>query len=185
MSINLPPPPPSSSSRGGCLKIAGIGCGALVVLVVLGMVASFFWLNGNRDELSAGVDKGKAEGQRFGPGTDEAGCETEAKRRAGEARSFGGKMEIGAFFRACLESSRESPGYCDNVPPPTAIRRSVTWQTARCSGDSNCALVVPVIQTYCTDGRPKLPGLRDSTSAPAPSANSAGTDSAGTDSAGY
>ncbi|HEX8320809.1 hypothetical protein [Longimicrobium sp.] len=182
MSINLPPPPPSSSSRSGCLKIAGIGCGALVVLVILGVVASFFWLNGNKEELSAGVDKGKAEGQRFGPGTDEAGCETEAKRRAGEARSFGGQMEIGAFFRACLESSRESPGYCDNVPPPTAIRRSVTWQTARCSGDTNCGLVVPVIQTYCTDGRPKLPGMRDSTVA-AP--DSAAPDSAGRDSAGY
>jgi hypothetical protein len=152
-----------------------------VVLVILAIVGSFFWLNGNKEKLSAGVEKGKAEGQRFGPGADEAGCETEAKRRAGEARSFGGQMEIGAFFRACLESSRESPGYCDDVPPPTAIRRTVTWQTARCSGDTNCGLVVPVIQTYCIDGRPKLPGLRDTTGAPAAAAG----DSAAPDSAGY
>ena len=177
MSIDLPPPPPSSSSGKGCLKAAGIGCGALVVLVILAMVGSFFWLNGNKEEFSAGVEKGKAEGQRFGAGTDEAGCETEAKRRAGEARTFGGQMEIGSFFRACLESSRGSAGYCDNVPPPTAIRRTVTWQKARCSGDVTCGLVVPVIQTYCTDGRPKLPGLRDSTAAAA--------DSAAPDSAGY
>jgi hypothetical protein len=179
VSINLPPPPPSSSSGKGCLKAAGIGCGALVVLVVLAMVGSFFWLNGNKEEFSAGVSKGKAEGQRFGPATDEAGCETEAKRRAGEARSFGGQMEIGAFFRACLESSRETPGYCADVPPPTAIRRSVTWQTARCSGDVNCGKVVPIILTYCAEGRPKLPGVRDSTGASAQAADSAAPDSAG------
>jgi hypothetical protein len=178
VSINLPPPPPSSSSGKGCLKAAGIGCGALVVLVVLAMVGSFFWLNGNKEEFSAGMEKGVAEGRRFGPAADEAGCETEAKRRVGEGSSLGGQMEIGAFFRACLETSRETPGYCADVPPPTAIRRSVTWQTARCSGDVNCIKVVPVMQTYCTEGRPKLPGVRDSTVAPA-------ADSAGTDSAGY
>jgi hypothetical protein len=160
------------------MKAAGIGCAALVALVILGIAASVFWFSRNKDELSAGTEKGAIEGQRFGPGTDEAGCEAEAKRRAGEDATLAAQMGVGAFFRACLGTSRETPGFCENVPPPTAIRRSVEWRTARCSGDVTCAAMAPVIQQYCGEGRPKG-GVLDSLGVQAPAAGTGGVDSAG------
>ena len=161
--FDLPAPPPPSRSGKGCLKAAAIGCGAVAVLFVLAIAASTFLLSRKDGSLQEGMKSGVAEGQRFGAGTDEAGCEAEAKRRAAATRSITGQMATGAFFRGCLQASRETPGFCENVPPPTAIRRTVEWQRTRCGGDLGCAQVVPVIQTYCAEGRPKHPGLADST----------------------
>lgn len=180
--FDLPPPPPPSRSGKGCLKAAAIGCGAVAVLFVLAIAASTFWVSRNKGSLQEGMKSGVAAGQRFGAGTDEAGCEAEAKRRAAGTRSITAQMGIGAFFRACLESSRETPGFCENVPPPTAIRRTVEWQRTRCGSDLGCAQVVPVIQTYCADDRPKRTGL-DSTAAAPDSA--APPDSATADSTGF
>lgn len=175
-SYGEPPPPPPLRNNKGCLKVAAIGCGGLLVLFILAVAASALWLNRNKEEIGAGMEKGVAEGQRFGAGTDEAGCEAETKRRALSQRSVTGQMGLGAFFRACLQSSRETPGYCENVPRPTAIRRSAEWRTARCGSDAGCAAIAPVIQTYCADNRPKHPGLGDSTAVRTP-VDSAGADS--------
>lgn len=151
----LPPAPPSSFKANGCLKAGLIGCGALVALVVLAGIAMTFWVRNNADELQAGGSVAAREGARFGLRADEAGCFAEGKRRANEAEGISGAFSAGGFMRSCLEFSKPTAGFCANVPPPTAIRRSIAWQQERCAGDAGCSGVIGIIQNYCTEGQPK------------------------------
>ena len=147
----LPPAPPSSFKAGGCLKIALIGCGTLFVLFVVAVVFGGMWLNRNGDEFAAGA----REGARFGMVRDEAACFDESKRRAAETATVADAFRVGPFLRGCLEYSKPTAGFCDDVPPPTAFGRTAAWQQQRCGEDGHCKNVLRVVQTYCTEGRIK------------------------------
>lgn len=147
----LPPAPPASYKPGGCLKFGLFGCGALVVLGILLVVAAMMWFNRNRGTF----EEGAQEGARFGMVRDEAACFDEAKRRAAAATAVKDAFRVGPFFRGCLEYARETAGFCDDVPPPTSIGRTAAWQQHRCGDDGHCKNVLQVVQTYCLEGRPK------------------------------
>jgi hypothetical protein len=151
----LPPAPPSSFRAKGCLKFGMIGCGTLIVLAILAGIAMTIWARKNAPELEAGGSMAAREGARFGLRADEAGCFAEGKRRANEASGFSKAFAAGGFTRSCLEFSRPTEGFCADVPPPTAIRRSLAWQRERCSGDTGCAAIIGLMQNYCAEGQPK------------------------------
>jgi hypothetical protein len=153
---NIPPPPPSPpGSRRGCLRVGLIGCGVLALLIVIGFVAMAIWWNRNSDEFTASAGAAAREGARFGLVRDEAACFDEAKRRAASGTTVAQNFAVGSFARACMEYSRPTEGFCENVPPVTAIRRSAEWQVERCGGDAACRNVAQVAQQYCTAGRTK------------------------------
>jgi hypothetical protein len=147
----LPLAPPSSFGGKGCLKIALIGCGAVVVLFIIVIVAGGVWFNRNKDVLAGGAQ----EGARFGLVRDEAACFQEAQRRAAAATTMAQTVGVGPFMRSCLEYSKPTAGFCDNVPPPTSIGRTAAWQSERCGDNGYCKSIIQVVQTYCIDGRPK------------------------------
>jgi hypothetical protein len=151
----LPPAPPSSFGGKGCLKFLLIGCGALVVLFIIGVAVLGIWWNRNKDQFEGGAQVAAREGARFGLTRDEAACFEEGKRRAAGATTMQGSFTVGAFVRSCMEYSRPTAGYCDNVPPPTSIGQTAAWQAQRCGEDLVCRNVSQVVQTYCADGRPK------------------------------
>lgn len=120
----------------GCLKYGLIGCGALLVLGILAAVAIGFWVSRNQDALEGMIGGAAQEGARFGMGVDEARCVEEARSRIEGGASFTAAMSIGVFTRGCLEFSRETPGFCEDLSgAPAAVR--------------------PMVQQYCDDGRPK------------------------------
>lgn len=168
---HIPPPPPvERSGRGGCVKVGLIGCGALLVLAVLAVLAMMLWWRQNRGEIEAQAGTAAREGARFGLVSDEQACWDEAARRASGSATITGAFSVGAYMRACLEYSRPTPGFCDGVPPVTAIRRSVEWQQQRCGTNQGCRTVAQEVQTYCAEGRPKRPAgdtLRMERAAPA------------------
>lgn len=86
---------------------------------------------------------------------DEAACFDEGKRRAADATTAASMFGVGPFLRGCLEYSQPTAGFCDNVPPPTSIGRTAAWQQERCGEDGICRNLLSVVQTYCTEGRPK------------------------------
>jgi hypothetical protein len=150
-----PPPPPQKGTGRGCLKVGLIGCGALALLAIIGIAATAIWWNRNKDEFTASAGAAAREGARYGLASDEAACFEAARRRIGTDATVAATFGVGTFARACLEYSRETPGFCENVPPPTAIRRSVEWQQQRCGNDAACRNVSQVVQQYCGGGRPK------------------------------
>jgi hypothetical protein len=179
----LPPAPPSSFKAGGCLKAALIGCGALVALFIVLAVAGGIWWSRNSDEFEGGAQVAARDGARFGLVRDEAACFDEGKRRVAAATTIQATFGVGSFVRSCLEYSRPTAGFCDNVPPPTSIGRTAAWQSQRCGDDMNCRNVSQVQQTYCAEGRPKrtaadtllMDSGGDRGGSPGPDAGAAGT----------
>ena len=147
----LPPAPPTRFRPSGCLKFGLIGCGVVVLLVVVLMVVGGVWFSRNSEKFQEGA----RDGARFGLVRDEAACFDEGKRRAAEASTVTDAFRVGPFVRACLEYSQPTEGFCDDVPPATSIGRTAAWQQQRCGDDGNCRNVLQVVQTYCTGGRPK------------------------------
>ena len=153
----LPPPPPRAGSGRGCLRMALIGCGALLALGIIAVVVSALWWNRNGDELTSRGSAAAREGARFGMVRDEAACFQAAVRRTGTDATLADNFAAGAFARACLEYSRPTAGFCDGVPPATSIRRAAEWQQQRCGTDAACRNVSQVVAQYCHAGRPKRP----------------------------
>lgn len=153
----LPPAPPASFGGKGCGRYALIVCGVVLALAILGFIAASFWYRRNSGEIEAGGKLGARDGARFGLVRDEAACFDEGRRRAAGTTKITEGFAVGAFVRSCLEYSRETPGYCEGVPPITSIRRSATWQVEKCANDANCRNVAQVVQSYCAQGRPKRP----------------------------
>ncbi|HEX5871683.1 MAG TPA: hypothetical protein VFY65_14750 [Longimicrobium sp.] len=185
----LPPPPPGKpGSNRGCLRIALIGCGVVVLLGILGVVGTGIWWKRNRGDIEAVAATAAREGARFGVTNDEAACFEQAKQRAGGSMSVAGSFSVGAYMRSCLEFSRQTPAFCDDVPPQGALRRTVEWQSARCGDDVDCRNVAQVVQQYCVSGRAKRPAadtmrMMDSAWSPLPTSPTGG--SAPADSASF
>ncbi|HEU0300097.1 MAG TPA: hypothetical protein VFR37_11595 [Longimicrobium sp.] len=153
---SIPPPPPRQGGSGrGCLKVGLIGCGVLVLLGAALVVSWLVWWNRNSDDMESAAATAAREGTRYGLAHDEQACFDEGTRRANDQRSLTEGFAAGSFVRACLEFSRVSPGFCDNVPPVTAIRRSMEWQQQRCGSDAGCRNAGQVVQGYCSEGGPK------------------------------
>jgi hypothetical protein len=132
-----------------------IGCGVLILLGIAAVVAGGIWWKRNRGDIEAEAVVAAREGARYGVSHDEAACFEEAKQRASGSMSVAGSFSVGTYMRSCLEFSRQTPAFCDDVPPQTALRRSVEWQSARCGDDTTCRSVSQVVQQYCTTGRVK------------------------------
>lgn len=130
-----PPPPPGSKGTSGCLKYGLIGCGALVALVILAIVAGAIWFDRNRDVFVQAAGSGVQEGARLGLTTDEAGCVDAGMARMEGVASITEGVAIGSFVRGCLEFSRETEGFCETAEPPAALRQ--------------------VVRDYCASGRVK------------------------------
>ena len=152
----IPPPPPRAPASGrGCLKVGLIGCGVVVLLGIALVVSWLLWWNRNSDTLESAAGVAVREGARYGLAHDEQACFDEGARRANDQPSLAEGFAAGAFVRACLEYSRQTPGFCDNVPPITAVRRNIEWQQQRCGGDRGCRNAGQVVAGYCAEGRPK------------------------------
>jgi hypothetical protein len=152
----FPPPPPEAPGSGrGCLRWALVGCGVLVLLGVLAGVGIFVWMKRNEPALEAATRAAVMDGARTGLETDEAGCLDAARARGRDVAGMAAGFTLGAFVRGCLEHARETAGFCEDVPPPTALRRSMEWKRERCGDDGICQGAVAVAQTYCAGGRLK------------------------------
>jgi hypothetical protein len=134
-----------------------IGCGVLILLGIVGIVASGIWWKRNRGGIEAEATVAAREGARFGVAHDEAACFEQAKQRANGSMSVAGSLSVSTYMHSCLEFSRPTPAFCDDVPPVGALRRTLEWQGARCGDDTDCRSVAQVVQQYCTSGRAKRP----------------------------
>lgn len=133
--------------------------GALGVLVVVLLVGAGVYLV--QKHGPAMVESGKqsyGEGQEFGRGTDQQGCFDEGLARHRRAAGFGELLKTNLFLRSCLDASRETPGFCDAVPPQSEFVKSVRWQMAECerhglSADKQCGQLFQQVQQSCEQRR--------------------------------
>jgi hypothetical protein len=126
----------------------------LVLLFVGGVVAVYFLARTYGPGL---VEVGKQtynEGVEYGRRTDNEGCLNEAVARHARSEGFTDMIKINVFMRACLEKSRPTPGFCDDVPRQTEFIKAAGWQQQQCrryglSPEKQCGQLFQQVQQFC------------------------------------
>ena len=130
----------------------------LLVLIVVGIVAAgAYWLSRNKD---AWIAKGKAqvtEGKEAGRTTDNQGCVEKSVERYKAERGFYSAIGTSIFMQTCLQSSRPTPGFCDDVPKQMEFTKTAQWRVEQCerfdlSGDKYCQQLFSPVQQFCERG---------------------------------
>jgi hypothetical protein len=138
----------------GWLKVLLI-VALLIVLLVVGVVAAgVFWWMRNKDELMARAKEVVTEGRDFGRQADNQACVDESISRYKKEPGFGSALSTTMFMRSCLDESRATPGFCDQVPKETEFIKSGQWRAEQCrnvdlAGDSYCQQMFQPVQQYC------------------------------------
>jgi len=130
----------------------------VVVLLVVGLVgAGVFWWMRNKDALMARAKEVVAEGKEFGRNHDNQACVDETVSRYKKEPGFGSAMSSNFFMRSCLEASKPTDGFCEDVPKTTEFMKSAQWQIDQCrrvdlSKDSYCRQLFQPVQQFCEKG---------------------------------
>jgi len=134
---------------------------AVIVLLVLGTIgAGVYWWAKNKDALLARGKEVMTEGRDFGRQSDNQGCVDESIVRYKKEQGFLSAVSATRFMRGCFESSRPTPGFCDNVPLGDMMKMA-EWRDAQCrrydlANDRNCKsqLFTPVAM-FCGEQKRK------------------------------
>lgn len=137
-----------------------IVAGACVLLGAFALIAAgvYWWTHHSRELIQAGKNA-IGEGSEIGKRTDNQGCLDEALSRYRQNRGFVGGMSTGLFLTGCLDSSRPTPGFCDDVPGRREFIKSAQWQIRKCEEaglpDQYCRQLYSQVQQYCERARLK------------------------------
>jgi hypothetical protein len=143
------------------MKVLLIVGGLLVVLLVAAGVATFFVVRRYGPALVEAGKQTMAEGTEYGRRTDNEGCLNEAVARQARIKGIAEVVKNGIFMRSCLEASRPTPGFCDDVPGRMEFMRAARWQLDQCkrhglTQEQQCGQLFQQVQQFC-----EMRGLRE------------------------
>lgn len=137
----------------GVVKGILISAIALVLVMVIIIGAAIYWVSSHGGEWLEKTKESVAEGERFGKGTDNQGCITEALARHRKNASMSGALATQLFLASCLPSSDPTPGFCDDVPKRLEFLKSAQWQALQCQRadlrDRYCPQLFAQVQNFC------------------------------------
>lgn len=110
-----------------------ISAAAVVIIFAIGIAVAIGWVSTHGREIFGRYIESMAEGQKFGRSTDNEGCVTEAISRYKPDPGMSKALSTQLFLQGCLQTSRETPEFCDTVPKRTEFLKSAAWQAAQCS----------------------------------------------------
>jgi hypothetical protein len=133
----------------------------VVVLLIAGVVVGgAVWWSRNKDALISQARELVTEGKDLGRETDNQGCVDQSIARYKKDPGFKNAVSTSIFMRACLDESRPTPGFCDEVPKETEFIKSGRWRVEQCrrvdlAGDSYCQNLFQPVQQFCQHGARK------------------------------
>jgi hypothetical protein len=147
------------------LKVVLIVGGLLLTLVVGVAVAGYIVVRKYGPGFMEASQKSYNEGTEYGRRTDNEGCLNEAAARHARVNGFTDFVRNGVFMESCLNASRPTPGFCDDVPYETEFLKGAAWQSRQCKRfglkpEQQCGQLFQGVQRFC-DKR----GRRDGASA--------------------
>ncbi|MDT5293474.1 MAG: hypothetical protein QOJ76_354 [Acidobacteriota bacterium] len=153
------------------MKVMFIVGGLLVMMLVLAVVGGFYVARTYGPQFVETSKRSIEEGREFGQRTDNEGCVKEAVARRNRSDGFVEMVKSNLFLPACLEASRPTPGFCDDVPHPTDFMKGMGWQLKQCkhyglTPEKQCAQLFQVVQQFCEEHRTAPAGKVDEGNAP-------------------
>ena len=129
----------------------------VVVLLVIGVVGvGVFWVMKNKDAWMARAKEVATEAEAFGSRTDNQGCVDEGLARYKKDPGLSSVISNSVFMRACLEASRPTSGFCNNVPKQTEFIKTAQWRMNQCrqaglGSDNKCQNLFTPVQQFCQE----------------------------------
>lgn len=139
-------------------KVA-IGCGVVLVIMVIGVVAAGFFISRAFSGLREQGQVVMADAQAYGRGRGSSECIEEGFRRLAECDGIVCQGTNQAWLQSCLDVSNRDPALCDGVPREEEIRASVDWRIRVCrernaADPQSCAQLMGSVQRVC---HPRVP----------------------------
>jgi hypothetical protein len=136
------------------MKVLLVVGGLLLVLLVAAGVAGFFVVRRYGPGLVEAGRQTVNEGAEYGRQTDNEGCVNESAARQARVEGLTDVIRNGVFMRACLEASRPTPGFCDDVPGRTEIMKGFGWRAKQCQRfglkpEQQCDQLFQQVQQFC------------------------------------
>ena len=132
--------------------------GLVIVLGVIAVIAGgAYWWSRNKDSIIARGKTEITEGKELGRTTDNQGCVDQSLLRYKKEPGFTSVIATTIFMRSCLDVSRPTPGFCDDVPKQTEFTKSAQWRLAQCDtaglkSDTYCQQLIGQVQEFCAIG---------------------------------
>ncbi len=129
---------------------------SLIGVAVIGGIV--WWISANKDRILAEGTEAMAEAHDFAQTHDQNGCVDEGLRKASRCDGLMCETNARVFTSQCIREAERTPGFCDDVPEPTAVMKMSRWATAECkrrgkSGNQRCARVVQAVPDACHTAR--------------------------------
>jgi|SRR6185436_16559787 len=127
----------------------------VVLVLAIGVIgAGVFYVVRNKDAWLAKGKEVAEQGRSFGNTTDNQGCVDESMSRYKKEPGLMSVLSNTIFMRMCLETSRPTPGFCEDVPKANEFMKSADWRLKQCrlaglQSDSNCQNLFTPVQQYC------------------------------------
>lgn len=155
-------------SKAAKIIITIVVCVMFLGLTVVGL--GVYWWTHHSHEVFEAVENQYQEGHDTGKKSDEQACVDEAVARYKKNPGFTKGISAALFLRGCLDSSRPTPGFCEQVPRRTDFLRSARWQTeqAQKAGitDAFGKQMFQQIQDYCESDHTKTRPQPSETASP-------------------
>jgi len=110
---------------------------------------------------TAKIEESERKGAEFGRTTDNIGCEKNAVstvKNMGQV-DIGGMLQTSFFFKSCLNASRKTANYCDNVPSDLKDKlNDDKWKDSECEKNGlksphlPCRMVMKSKSEFCNGG---------------------------------
>ena len=131
-----------------------IGCGSIVVLGIVGVVAVALYVRAHGGEWMAQGEAMQAEGAKAGAALADTQCEAQALGNYAKDPGISGAISARVWMAGCFGAARATTELCTGVPPESEILRSAGWRVSRCEthglgNDSNCANILAEVQKQC------------------------------------
>jgi hypothetical protein len=143
----------------GWAKALLIILAVVVVLVVGAVVIGVVYVAGHKDAWRARGKELVAEGRDFGTHSDNQGCVDEMMARYKKEPGFLSTFATQAFVKGCFETSRPTPGFCENIPLGD-LSKMLEWREAQCrhyglATDLSCRQLLTSVVIFCGEQKRK------------------------------
>lgn len=148
------------------LKVLLVVGGLLLVLLVAAVAGLFYVARTYGPGIVEAGKHSMEEGRDYGRRTDNEGCLNESVARHARAAGFSEILKNNLFLNSCLEASRPTPGFCDDVPGRAEIMKGARWQMDECKRyglkpESQCGQLFQQVQQFCERRRAEGSGASE------------------------
>lgn len=144
--------PPKKKMPWWAGLLIAFGVLALLGLAVVGGVT--WWFMSNKDRIVSESKDTMAEAQAYAASHDQNACVDEGLRKVAKCDGFVCEAQTKIFTTMCLQEAQRTPGFCDDVPPPSEIMKTSRWVVAECErrgkpGNQRCSRLVQAVPEVC------------------------------------